>query len=80
MIPQKTGLPLPWLNHATKEHPHAEYAMLDKREAYKKELIGISKDKPDLEWVRLSHDQLERNIRVAIVDRIKIRPPPTAKR
>ena len=49
--------------------------MLDKSIAYKRELVGISKEKLNLEWIRLCKTRLEYNILTTIIDRIRIRHP-----
>ena len=75
IISQQSHIPLPWLNHVTEAHPYAEYAMLDKSIAYKRELVGISEEKLNLEWICLCKNRLEYNILTTIIDRIRIRHP-----
>ena len=75
IIPQPKHLPLPWLNHVTEAHPYAEYVMLNKKTAFQRQLVGISHDKLNLEWIRLSQNQLEYKILSSIIDNLYISHP-----
>ena len=75
IIPQQSHVPLPWLNHVTEAHPYAEYVMLNKNTAFQRQLVGISHDKLNLEWIRLSKNQVEHKILYSIIDSLYIARP-----
>merc|ERR1712115_317981 len=75
IILQQSHIPLPWINHVTEAHPHAEYVTFNRNTAFRRQLVGISHDKLNLEWIRLSQNQLEHKVLSSVTDSLYISYP-----